>query len=285
MAAVRARLTYPHVVSTLALFIALGGSAWAIGANSVGSKQIKKNGVKNADIAANAVTSPKVADGTLLSSDFAAGQLPTGGGPSDTGADILGKLAPVDGSGSGLDADALDGISAGGFLQAGDSAAGDVSGPFSALNIGADTIGAGELASTRFFTNDHVSLNDPVPGGSTEVPLASDVPSGDYQFSAQCFQPVAGQPQASVWIKNTGMSNSSFDSNAPGGVNVVNLGPGGNVPLVITGGGPDSTFETGSYSGVSHTFQGIPRPISGVVYAGTKMTPFGECFAGVTAIG
>jgi hypothetical protein len=63
--------------------IALGGSAIAINkikANSVGTKQLKNN----------AVTSPKVADGSLLGEDFAAGQLPAGapgaaGAPGPTG--------------------------------------------------------------------------------------------------------------------------------------------------------------------------------------------------------
>jgi hypothetical protein len=75
---IRSRLKFANVMSVIAVFIALGGSAWAISANSVGSKQIKKGGVKNSDIANNAVTSPKVADHSLLSSDFATGQVPTG---------------------------------------------------------------------------------------------------------------------------------------------------------------------------------------------------------------
>ncbi len=90
MKKVRARLTYPHVVSTLALFLALGGTAWALGANSVGSRQIKPNAVKTSDlagsavkdgdIASNAVSSPKIADATLLRADFAAGQVPPAAG-------------------------------------------------------------------------------------------------------------------------------------------------------------------------------------------------------------
>jgi hypothetical protein len=57
-------LTYANVVATLALFIALGGGAFAAGVipvNSVGSKQLKKS----------AVTSPKVKDGSLAPADFA----------------------------------------------------------------------------------------------------------------------------------------------------------------------------------------------------------------------
>jgi hypothetical protein len=65
------RLTYANVVATLALFLALGGGAYAafkLPKNSVGPKQIK----------ANAVNSSKVANGSLLAGDFEAGQLPTG---------------------------------------------------------------------------------------------------------------------------------------------------------------------------------------------------------------
>jgi hypothetical protein len=73
------RLSYSNVVATIALFIALGGATYAavhLPKNSVGSKQIKKKAVKTSDLAADAVTSPKVANGSLLGEDFAAGQLP-----------------------------------------------------------------------------------------------------------------------------------------------------------------------------------------------------------------
>jgi len=59
------------VVSVIALVVALGGTSYAaivLPANSVGTKQIKKN----------AVTSAKVKNGSLLSADFRAGQLPAG---------------------------------------------------------------------------------------------------------------------------------------------------------------------------------------------------------------
>ena len=65
------RLTYANVIATLALIFALGGGAYAalkLPRNSVGSRQLK----------ANAVRSSKVKDGSLLSEDFKAGQLPAG---------------------------------------------------------------------------------------------------------------------------------------------------------------------------------------------------------------
>jgi hypothetical protein len=104
MTELRSRLSFANVMSVLAVFIALGGSAWAIGANSVGTKQIKRNGVRSSDLkdrgvkpvdlADNAVDSAKVANGTLLGEDFASGQLPAGPPGNDATAEpthILGQ--------------------------------------------------------------------------------------------------------------------------------------------------------------------------------------------------
>src|SRR3954453_21723387 len=70
-ARIRSKLTYANVVATLALFLALGGGAYAafkLPKNSVGSKQIKKNAVRTS----------KVKPGSLLANDFKPGQLPRG---------------------------------------------------------------------------------------------------------------------------------------------------------------------------------------------------------------
>lgn len=67
---------YANVVSTLALVLALGGTAYA--ANTVRSKDIVDGQVKAADLGKNAVTTTKVRDGSLLAADFGAGQLPAG---------------------------------------------------------------------------------------------------------------------------------------------------------------------------------------------------------------
>jgi hypothetical protein len=67
----RLRLTYANVVSSAALFLALGGGSYAAATlpkNSVGSNQIKKN----------AIGASKVRDGSLMSRDFKNGQLPAG---------------------------------------------------------------------------------------------------------------------------------------------------------------------------------------------------------------
>jgi hypothetical protein len=69
------------LVACLALVVALGGTSYAalvnVPLNSVGTAQLK----------ANAVVSSKVKDGSLLATDFKAGQLPAGppGQKGDTG--------------------------------------------------------------------------------------------------------------------------------------------------------------------------------------------------------
>jgi hypothetical protein len=63
----RARLTYANAMSTIAVFVALGGGAYAVSVprNSVGTQQLK----------ANAVTGAKVKNRSLVLSDFKRGQV------------------------------------------------------------------------------------------------------------------------------------------------------------------------------------------------------------------
>jgi hypothetical protein len=82
MKTVPKRPSYASIMSTIAVFLVLGGgvagAAFQLGKNSVGTKQLKNNAVTEAKIKSNAVTGEKVKDGSLLSSDFQAGQLPSG---------------------------------------------------------------------------------------------------------------------------------------------------------------------------------------------------------------
>ncbi len=80
---------YADVTSTMALVVALGGTAYA--ANTVRSRDIVNGQVKRVDLANSAVTSGKVKDGSLLAGDFKSGQLPAGargaaGAKGDAGA-------------------------------------------------------------------------------------------------------------------------------------------------------------------------------------------------------
>jgi hypothetical protein len=137
----RPHLTYANAMASIAVFLAMGGGAYAltIPRNSVGTAQLKRN----------AVNGDKVADRSLRAKDFAANQLPRGpqgpqgaqgpegpqgaqgeqgpqglrgadgtpgtpgqNGSPDTPQQVLDKLKQVDGVGSGLDSDSIDGLSA-----------------------------------------------------------------------------------------------------------------------------------------------------------------------------
>jgi hypothetical protein len=87
MAGIKERITYANVMASIAVFIALGAGAYAagLGKDSVKAKQIKAGAVKTDELANDAVTSPKVANGSLRTEDFAVGQLPSGAqGPQGT---------------------------------------------------------------------------------------------------------------------------------------------------------------------------------------------------------
>jgi hypothetical protein len=86
---IRARLTYANVMSSIAVFVALGGGAYALSVprNSVGTRQIKRSAVTSAKIRRSAVTGAKiklgavtsaqVRDRSLRASDLAPGVIPS----------------------------------------------------------------------------------------------------------------------------------------------------------------------------------------------------------------
>jgi hypothetical protein len=74
------RLTYANVMATIAVFMALGGTSFAlaaVAANSVGSKQLKKGAVTNSKLATGAVTGAKVANGSLTGTQIKSSTLGT----------------------------------------------------------------------------------------------------------------------------------------------------------------------------------------------------------------
>ena len=63
-----ARLTYANVVSTICLFIVLGGTSYAVATGSIDSREIKNNTIRSKDVRNN----------SLLTRDFKRGELPAG---------------------------------------------------------------------------------------------------------------------------------------------------------------------------------------------------------------
>jgi hypothetical protein len=75
MAQLRPRLTYANVMATLGVFLALGGSAWAVAANSIGTKALKAGAVTTPKIRNRAVTEAKLATGAVTRGKVANGAI------------------------------------------------------------------------------------------------------------------------------------------------------------------------------------------------------------------
>ncbi len=75
----RSKLTYANVVSSLCLFLLLGGgaafAAGKLGKNSVGAKQLKKSSVTTAKVKNEAITEAKLAAGAVTASKIPADSL------------------------------------------------------------------------------------------------------------------------------------------------------------------------------------------------------------------
>lgn len=100
MQQIRGRLTYANVMSSIAVFLVLGGAtafaASQLGKNSVGSKQLKKNSVTAAKIKNNAVTTAKVKNGAITGAKIqtsSLGKVPNAGNAdtATTAANLAGQ--------------------------------------------------------------------------------------------------------------------------------------------------------------------------------------------------
>ncbi len=72
------RLSYSNVMSTGAVFLALGGTGYAatqLPSNSVGTRQLRSSAVTRQKLAKSAVDSTKVRNGSLTGADIALGTL------------------------------------------------------------------------------------------------------------------------------------------------------------------------------------------------------------------
>jgi hypothetical protein len=96
---IRGRITYANVMSTIAVFLCLGGAtavaAGKLGKSTVGARQLKSLAVTTGKIANNAVNGAKVANGSLTGADINVGALGTV--PSATSAASAGNANTVGG--------------------------------------------------------------------------------------------------------------------------------------------------------------------------------------------
>ena len=296
-----------NVIGYLALFASLTlGTAWALEKNSVGSKQLKPSAVKNSDLAANAVTGSKVADGSLGSEDFGGGELPAGqrgatgpqgvqgaagaqgavgatgpegatgvngqNGSPDTAAQVLAKLLTVDGTGSGLDADTLDGLQGSGFVQDAEtslcSGSSDLVGSFGSQSICFNSVGGAELTNTSFFSSGSIGLSDLTVGSGSAGAVLFTSPF--YVVTATCEQTGAGIYEAAITVDDDDPGSLSVNSNASNGADTVNqTSP---QDLIVVGPTGTANLESGDFAvlGVTVGGQSAP-PLFGWVSAAVQL--------------
>lgn len=148
----RPRSVY-DVAAALSLFLALGGTAYAVAANSVGTAQLKNGAVTNPKLAASSVGTGKVIDGSLLARDFKPGQF------------VADHYATIDLPGTGAASKGTTILRKGPFtldMACGRDASGNVS------------MGLGLTAAEKYtYSDSHLGSNAPGGGhaGSTVQPL------------------------------------------------------------------------------------------------------------------
>ena len=164
-----------NVVGYVALFVALSGTAYALGANTIGSRQIKNNAVKSIDLKdGGGVTGADVGDNSLTGGDINEG--------------TLGKVG---------DSGMLDGINSSGFLGAGATAADSqqLDGRDSTGFIKTTTL---QVIGPHTFTEGHNQIatagnvefyGDCLAGNATRISINS---AGNYSYAVQGHAGAAG---------------------------------------------------------------------------------------------
>ena len=201
----RSRLTYANVTATIALFLALGGGAYAasqLPANSVGTAQIKDHSIRGVD-----VNKPNL-----------------GSVPQAANAAKLGGNLP------------------GAFVKKTDFAGGALSGPFSNLSLDQNTVGSDQVVDDSLSQADigdyaHVtrSLND---FDSDATPVTTTLETG---VTAKCN--LSGSNlTATITVTGTN-SDWAVSADGPGGAgNASNPTEGTEVKLIEIG--PAGTLDT-----------------------------------------
>jgi hypothetical protein len=89
---IRRHLTYANVMSTIAVFVVMGGSAYALAKHSVGTKQLKNKAVTTKKIKNGAVTGAKIAAGAVPATGFNV-TVTSAAGPTITPGNVGGATA------------------------------------------------------------------------------------------------------------------------------------------------------------------------------------------------
>jgi hypothetical protein len=171
--AISKRLTYANVMSSISVFLVLGGAtalaASHLGKNSVGTKQLKANSVTTAKLKKEAVTATKIKAGAVGGGALARGSVT--GDKVASGAVTGDKIASAAVTGDKI---------ANGAVSGGKIAAGSVSG----AALGGNSVGNAQTQLVKVFKGGAVPAAE-----SREVAPRVELGSvGPFNFYGKCFR-------------------------------------------------------------------------------------------------
>ena len=172
LAQLRSSLTYANVMATVAVFVALGGTSYALATGSIDSRELKNNSVRSKDIR----------NRSLLARDFKASQLPKGqkgdagprgqqGSPGISGLKVASAQTLPASSDSPQQATAT--------CPAGKRV----------IGASGEIVGGGTGGSPNTVTD--VVIDDVIPSDETEVPGSVIVRAAEEEVSATTWSVIA----------------------------------------------------------------------------------------------
>jgi hypothetical protein len=192
------KLTYANVVATLALFLAIGGGAYAatqLKRNSVGTHQLKKNAVTGAKIKNNTITEAKLRDGAVTGAKIAAGSL--------TGADFnLNSLGTVPSASNASSASVVNGQTPNKIFKTllpGES------------DVGVASIAGYTITASCESLNVDLTLSSPAQAGSVLSAVGNGQPAGStFSYEAE----TAGHPAVMRLDEGQGGARNNYGESA-----------------------------------------------------------------------
>jgi hypothetical protein len=197
MQAIRSRLSYANVMATIAVFVALGGGAYAATAlqpNSVGTPQLKRSAVTKSKIARDAVVGSKVKADSLTGADVVESTL--GKVPTAAAADSAAHAGSADAATHAGSADVATQAT-----QASSAANSDKLGGIAASGYRRTLAQSGETLAGAFSVRYPANAGFVVAADSFPVALPEGTPAPTYHYVAGARDgtcPGAGQAPAGV---------------------------------------------------------------------------------------
>ncbi len=197
------------IVAYLALFVALGGAAYAVTTapkNSVTAKSIKRGAVRTADVKNENLTGVDVRDESLSGADLTDGSVTAG----DVADGSLGGAEIADGSLGGTDIDeaSLEGVT--------DTC------PSTTIRLGRLCVGGDLVIRTWKLASDHCRGLDlwlPTVGQATALGFNHDIPgitlANEFFWTDSYFRTGVNATTESAWVSNDLGDRAIGDVNTP----------------------------------------------------------------------